>query len=126
MNKNKKILVVEDEITLSDAIAAKLSIDGFKVFIANNGVDGLLLAEKELPDMILLDIVMPKMDGMEMLKELRNKDWGKEMPVIILTNFSDNKKIAESIKHGTFDYLIKADWRIDDIVKLVKEKLNVK
>lgn len=121
-----KILIVEDDKALSDVLREKFKNSGFSAFVAGDGIEGLVVAEKENPDMILLDILMPKMDGISMLKELRKKDWGKNIPVIMLTNLSDNENVAESMANGTFDYLVKSNWKIDDVVKVVKEKLEQK
>lgn len=122
---NTKILIVEDESSISDALDTKFKMEGFDAIVAKDGVAGLISAEKEKPDIILLDIIMPKMDGITMLKELRTKEWGKNIPVIILTNLLDDQKIAESMQQGTFDYLIKSNWRIDDLVNRIKDKLKI-
>src|SRR3989338_11170214 len=112
MTKKKKeaILIVEDEPTLLRVIAEKLTHEGFHALEAKNGKEGIALAVKKRPDVILLDIIMPVMDGMTMLAKLRKDAWGREAKVIILTNLSDNRKIADSMERGTYDYLIKADW----------------
>lgn len=120
----KKILIVEDDHPLRNAIKDKLSKEDFEILEAKNGTDGLATALEQQPDLILLDIIMPKMDGMTMLKKLRADDKGKNIPVIILTNLSDDKKVAESTEGGAYDYLIKSDWKIEDVVAKVKEKLE--
>ena len=121
----KKILIVEDEQSLVKVLVEKFTIEDFVVFEAKDGVDGMLVAQKELPDIILLDIIMPKMDGVSMLRKLHNSDWGKDIPVIMLTNLSDNEKVAESMANGSYDYLVKSNWKIEDIVKIVKNKLGI-
>lgn len=118
---SKKILVVEDEEPLYKALESKFVSEGYNILVANNGIEGLDLIEKEKPDLVLLDIVMPKMDGITMLKELRKKDWGKDVSVIILSNLSEAEKTEELMYQGVSDYLIKTDWKIDDVVKKVKE-----
>jgi DNA-binding NarL/FixJ family response regulator len=77
------------------------------------------------PDLILLDLLMPEMSGMAMLKKLREDSWGKQARVIILTNVSDNKEIAEVLHNKTYDYFVKADTKIEDLVEIVKKKLEV-
>jgi DNA-binding response OmpR family regulator len=119
----KKILVVEDEIELLKVIESQLKDKNFEVVTATDGVEGLDAALRERPDLILLDIVMPKMDGMAMLAKLRRDSWGKNAKVILLTNLGDTEKVAEAIKLGTYDYLVKADWNINDVVKLVNDRL---
>lgn len=93
---------------------------------AVNGKKGLELALSKKPDIILLDIVMPVMDGISMLKALRRDDRGKDVPVIILTNLSDAQSAADTLENKAFDFLVKSDWKLEDVVKKVKEKLNIK
>lgn len=120
---NKKILIVEDDFELREALAEKIKESGFDVFEAGNGEKGLEDALKIHPDLILLDVVMPKMDGMTFLKKLRQDSWGKNARVIVLTNLSNAEEIEESIQHGVYDYLVKTDWGVSDIVGKIKDKL---
>ena len=120
----KKILVVEDERELLEVIASQLKENHFDVVEAVDGVEGLTAAKREHPDLILLDIVMPKMDGLAMLEKLRQDSWGKNVKVILLTNLGDSEKVAQAVKLGTFDYLVKADWNINEVVKLVNDRLS--
>ncbi len=123
MNNQKKILIVEDEMPLANAIKDKLSKEGFSCILAKNGEEGLEMALSEKPDLVLLDIIMPRMDGMTMLSELRKDKWGMEVPVILLTNLSESKKVDEATAHQVYDYLVKSDWKLEDVVEKVKEKL---
>lgn len=124
MTKTKsKILIIEDECSLRKALADKFTKEGFMVIEAKDGEEGLKLALKEKPDLILLDIIMPKMDGITMLGKLREDKWGKDVRVIILTNLEDENKVMESVQKGAYDYLIKSDWKLEDVVKKAKEKL---
>lgn len=122
----KKILIVEDDVTLSKAISYEFEQQNFEVFSAGNGEEGLKAAETNLPDIILCDINMPKMDGMTMLRELRKTDWGIDIPVIMLTNLSDEQRVLEALSQKAFYYLVKSDWDLSQIVEKVKEKLGVK
>ncbi len=124
MENKKKILIVEDEESLAGALTLKLD-DNFEVLAAKNGEDGLAVALKAHPDLILLDIVMPKMDGIEMLKKLRADEWGKKVEVIVLTNLSDNEKVAEVLDNEAFEYLVKTDTKLEDVVTKIKTKLKV-
>ena len=125
MSKSRnKILIVEDNIDLLEVLKRKFTIEKFDVLQAPDGKIGLEQALSNHPDMILLDIVMPIMDGISMLKKLREDAWGKTAPVILLTNLSDEAKVAEAMQHGVYDYLVKADWNISDVVKKVKDKLK--
>lgn len=122
---NKTILIIDDDPPTLHALRDKFKSKGFNVLTANDGVSGLGAAMKNHPDIILLDIIMPRMDGMTMLKKLREDEWGKKAEVIMLTNLSDNDKIEEAAQAGTYDYLIKTNWGIEDVVKKVKEKLGM-
>lgn len=121
----KKVLVVEDEKSLLSVICEKLSNEGLSVFQAKDGVEGLAMSLKNHPDMILLDILMPKMNGIDMLKHLRQDPWGKSAQVILLTNLSTAGKSAEATEAGVIEYLVKTDWTLADIAKKVKAKLEV-
>jgi len=117
----KKILIIEDEKILADALSKKLIKSGFKIALAYNGQEGLEKVKLETPDLILLDIVMPVMDGLTMLKELRKFS---DVPVIILTNLSDSKKLSEALAAGSYDYLVKADYSMEDVVKKINQVLK--
>ena len=91
---------------------------------AQSGEEGIKKALLYHPDLILLDIVLPKMDGLTMLKKLRRDDWGKGVPVIVLSNLSDQKKISEAISIGVYDFLIKSNIKLADIVNQVREVLE--
>ncbi|OGH71913.1 MAG: hypothetical protein A3G00_00140 [Candidatus Magasanikbacteria bacterium RIFCSPLOWO2_12_FULL_43_12] len=124
MENKKTILVVEDEISLLNALCDKLTRENFAVLEAKNGEEGLEVALREHPDLILLDIIMPVMDGITMLKKLREDAWGKNAKVIILTNLSDNEKVAEALEQKSQEYLVKSDWKIEDVVAKVRERLE--
>jgi Response regulator containing CheY-like receiver, AAA-type ATPase, and DNA-binding domains len=122
--KKQTILIVEDEPSLRDVLRDKLTIEGFAVLQAVDGEEGLEVILREHPDLILLDIMMPKMDGLTMLKMLRADAWGAKAKVILLTNSSDNEKVAEAMAQGTYDYLVKSDWKIDDVAAKIRERLS--
>lgn len=123
---NKKILIVEDEAPLRNAVTDILSFEGFTVFQAKNGQEGLDLALKEHPDLILLDLMMPIMDGLTMLEKLRqDAEFGKTAAVILLTNINDPEKVAMATEAGSYDFLVKSDWNIEDVVKKIKGRLGI-
>ena len=124
MEQTKKILIVEDEVSLLNVLTDKLTREGYTVVKAIDGKEGLRLALSELPDLILLDINMPVMDGITMLKLLRKEDAGKKVEVVMLTNFSEYKLLAEAMEQGSHDYLVKSDWKLEDVVKLIHDKLK--
>ncbi len=121
------ILIVEDEMSQRKALVDKFTREGFHVLEAHDGEEGLMVALREQPHIILLDIVMPKMDGMTMLKTLRQRgEWGARVPVILLTNLSaDDDKIMKGIDADEpAYYLVKSNWSINDVVEKVRERLS--
>ena len=124
-SKKYTLLIIEDDLAILMALGDKFSHEGFNVITAKNGEEGLAMALAGQPDLILLDIIMPVMDGVTTLKKLRKDEWGKDVPVIILTNLGDDKQVSQSMEEGVYDYLIKTDWSLDDVVKKVKERLGV-
>lgn len=125
MKKNKKILIVEDEPSLRKLLMDIFVKEGFEVSEAADGSVGLEVALKEKPDLILLDIIMPRMDGITMCERLREDEWGKEVPIILLTNLAEEEKIAEAHRQGVYDYLVKSDWKLTDVVEKVKDRLKI-
>lgn len=122
----KRILIIEDEVPLRNALSDKLTREGYAVLTAKNGEVGLGAALHEHPDLILLDIVMPVMDGLSMLKELRKNKWGKTARVIILTNLvSDNQRVNQYLTQTKLSYyLVKSNWKIKDVVVKVRQRLG--
>jgi DNA-binding response OmpR family regulator len=119
----KKILIVEDELPLAQLLSDKFLAVGYEVSMAGDGKAGLEKAESWKPDLILLDIIMPIMDGMTMLHKLRATPEGKAMPVILLTNLSDTEHVYDAMANGVFDFLVKSNWDIDDLVDEVRTRL---
>ena len=122
-----KILIVEDEGVMMGVLADNLAQAGFGHLLqARNGEEGLVMALKERPDLILLDIVMPIMDGITMLKKLREDPRGKDIKVILLTNLSADNKITNSvIANEPSYYLVKANYSIEEVVEKAKTTLGV-
>jgi DNA-binding response OmpR family regulator len=114
---------VEDEVSLNKAITTILNNSGFSVLNAFNGKEGLEKALQLHPDLILLDLLMPIMDGMTMLSKLKKDQWGQTVPVFILTNHGDVEKATQAIQVGAYAYFIKANWHLSDVVKKIKAKL---
>ena len=125
MNLNKKILVIEDEATLQKALNEILSKEGYEVVSSLDGLRGLELAQKENPDLILLDIILPKMDGFEVLRRIKENDKISKIPVIILTNLSDVNDIQKALDLGATTYLVKADFHIEDVLKKIEKVLAI-
>jgi two-component system alkaline phosphatase synthesis response regulator PhoP len=121
---NNKILITDDEPALLAILVDEFTQEGFEVMTAKNGEEGLNSSLKNRPDIILLDIIMPVMDGITMLHKLREDNWGKNVKVILLTNLSDSEKITKDISLLSDGYIVKSDWKIKDIVQEVYKKLE--
>lgn len=120
---SKNILIIEDEADIREAMAEAVQDAGFNVTTAANGSIGLSMALEQKPDLILLDIVMPVMDGHETLKRLREDEWGRSVKVIVLTAMDDVINITSAHEGSITDYIIKAHSSLDDIVKKVRLEL---
>jgi len=122
---NKKILIVEDDKSYLWILRQSFENEGFSVFFAEDGEEGLEIATKEKPDLILLDILMPKMDGITMARNLKEK--GTESYIMFLTNFKDAEHVSQAVEVAReTDYIVKSDLHVDQIVERVKKKLNLK
>ena len=121
---SKKILFVEDEPNLQKAITEVLVQEGFKVLAAADGEEGLKTAKKEKPDLILLDLILPKKDGFEVLKELKADDGTKNIPVIVLTNLEGLGDVEKALSLGATTYLVKANYDLEDVLKTVKSQIK--
>ena len=115
-----KILLVEDDTFLVEMYTTKFELEGFEVVSAEDGKRGLELAKKENPDVILLDILMPKMDGFEVLDELKKEAVTKDIPVILLTNLGQQDDIKKGFEKGAVGYLVKAHFMPSEVVDKIK------
>jgi CheY-like chemotaxis protein len=122
--KKAKILVVDDDVALTGALVAKLEIEGFEATAASNGEEGIALALESKPDLILLDLVMPVMDGLTAASEIRQNPQIKSTPIIILTNQDDPAKLSEALEHHIFDYLVKSNVTLDEVVQSIKKRIG--
>jgi len=121
----KKILIVEDELAYVKLLHDQLTAKGYEVVSAKDGKEGLEMAQREKPDMVLLDIRMPVMDGMTMLSLLRKSEAGKTVKVIMLTNLEpDDKIIGEVVKDQPAYYFIKSDVKLDAMLEKIQELLG--
>jgi len=124
-NSDKKVLVVEDDKDFLWILKQGLAGKGFSVVFAEDGEQGLKMAEEEKPDLILLDILLPKMDGITVAKKIKEK--GLALQIIFLTNLKDTEHIGEAVSAmEDTEYIIKSDLHLDQIVERVKEKLGIK
>lgn len=118
---NKKILIIEDETALLYALQSQLSVEGFKTMTAADGEVALSLILKEKPDLIVMDIILPKIDGWTLLKKIKSNKITKNIPVIIISNLSDEPSRTKGLDLGAKDYLAKIDYSIAELVKKIKE-----
>lgn len=118
-----KIAIVEDDQIISQMYRIKFESEGFKVETAENGKLGLELIEDMQPNIVLLDLMMPEMNGDEMLAQLRKTDWGKNVPVIILTNMGEAEVPKGVMEMGVKKVILKADMTPKQVVDLVKKQL---
>ena len=119
-----KILFVEDEPTLQKAVGEILGQEGFEVLAALDGEAGLELIKKEKPDLVLLDLILPKKDGFAVLKEMKEDESLKDIPVIVLTNLEGMGDVEKAMSLGATTYLVKANYELDDVIKMIKENLK--
>ena len=120
-----KIAIIEDDSVISQMYRMKFEADGFDVQLANNGKSGVALVETFLPDIILLDLQMPERNGVEALEIIRKNDWGKNIPVIILTNLGEEESPKQLRALGIHSYIVKANLTPRQVVQRVKEALNI-
>jgi CheY-like chemotaxis protein len=124
MKQTPTILIVDDEESLVNVLARKFMDEGITAYKANNGREGLALAFEKHPDLILLDIMMPEMDGFDVMKALHEDEWGKTVPVILLTNSSSIETVSQAVSAGTSEFLIKTDVHLDQVVSHVRDRLS--
>ena len=121
-----KIAIIEDNTVINQMYRMKFEVEGFDVQVAGNGQDGVKLIKKFRPDIILLDLQMPGMNGDEALAQIRSEVWGKKIPVIILTNTGKEEAPRELDKLGIEGYIVKAEMTPKQVVERVKESLDKK
>ncbi|HEX4799014.1 MAG TPA: response regulator [Candidatus Paceibacterota bacterium] len=124
MSTQNTILIVEDEHDLQDALASALGYEDFTIIQAYDGEEGLQKAKDESPALILLDISLPKIDGLEVLRTLKKTEWGKDIKVIIMTALDDFEKMAEVMDAGGDEYVVKTQISLSDLVQKINAKLG--
>lgn len=120
----KKILIIEDDKFLRELIVKKLNEQGFTTLEAVDGEEGLKKSREEKPDLILLDLILPGIDGFEVLSRLKQDPETKSIPIIILSNLGQKEDIERGLKLGAFDYLVKAHFTPGEIIEKVKNALR--
>jgi len=119
-----KILIIEDDQRINKVYTAKLSIEGIEVSTALDGEEGLRRIYNEKPDLILLDLMLPKKSGFEILKEIKKDEKIKDIPVLILSNLAQEKEIEEGLALGAQDYLVKTNYSIQQVMEKIKKALK--
>lgn len=122
--KKRKVLVVEDETFLVKIYSVKLKKEGYDVHIATDGEEAVRLAAEVKPDLILLDLILPKLNGFEALERMRANPANKSTPVLVLSNLGQEEDIKRATTLGASDYLVKANFSIQDIVAKIKGVLE--
>lgn len=120
----KKILFIEDESVLQKTFDSAFKSEGYEVISALDGETGFNLAKAKKPDLIVLDMVLPKLTGFEVLKKLKETPGTKEIPVIVLTNLERMSDIDKALELGATTYLVKVNYSLDEVIKKVKKILE--
>ena len=120
----KKILFIEDEAALQKALGDTLGQEGYKIISAMDGEAGLRMVKLEKPDLILLDLVTPKLNGFEVLKQLKDNKETKDIPVIVLTNLEGTGDVEKALELGATTYLVKANYSLEEVLQKIKKMLG--
>lgn len=120
-----KIVLVEDDVMLAEIYQTRLELAGFICKVANDGYSGLLLIKQELPDLVLLDLMLPQMSGDDVLRQMRANDWGKDLKVLVLTNISESEAPEGLRKLGIEGYIVKANISNNQLAEIVNKTLGV-
>lgn len=124
MSASQKIAIVEDNIALADIYKTRMELIGYQAFVANNGEDAVTLLQQEMPDLVLLDLMMPKVSGDQLLGIIRNSDWGKNMKVLIVSNLSEEDAPAGLRDLGIEGYAVKSSLSGDQLDQIVNGILH--
>lgn len=123
LRANKKILIIEDEVSFIRNLKSVLG-QKYEVYSAVSGKEGLKTTKKERPDLILLDLILPDVFGLEVLKKLKADKKTNKTPVIVLTNLGDTQTVSKILEAGGKEYLVKSDYNLNEIVEKVEEVLG--
>lgn len=114
---------MEDEASVASVLASSLEQSGYTVLVAGDGAVGLKMALEHHPQVILADIILPVMSGIEMIREIRKDDWGKQAEIMVLTNVSDNATLEAALSQNALFYIVKGDSTMEDIIEKVKARI---
>lgn len=123
-NKPKKILIIEDESSFARPAKIVFEQKGFLVIVAPDGESGLVAVDQEKPDIILLDLILPKMNGFAVLKQLKANEETKDIPVFVLSNLSQKKDIEECLSMGAVDFVVKTSVSMNEVIEKISKILG--
>jgi len=121
---NKKILMIEDERIIVDLLKRKLEKEGYQVSVGRDGVEGLEKMRKDKPELILLDIVMPRMGGLEVMEKMRDDDELKDIPIVVISNSGQPIELDRAKKLGAKDWLVKTEFDPQEVIRKVKKQIG--
>lgn len=120
----KKILIAEDDQSLLSVLTEKLTSEGFKIAAAQDGDEACAQAFSQHPDLVILDIMMPKLDGKAVLRQIRRDEWGKDVPIILMSNLDYSVHASEVATFKINDYIVKVNTSLEEIVQKIKKVIN--
>ncbi len=120
-----KILIIEDDPVFQQTLGEFLRTDGFEVFGAVDGEEGIKLAQERSPELVLLDIILPKKNGYEVIAELKKEPATKNIPIVLLTNLGGAQDVEKALELGATTYLVKSDYKLEEIARKIKEILKI-
>ncbi|MEK7150575.1 MAG: response regulator [Patescibacteria group bacterium] len=120
----KTILIIEDEAALQDALKKVFTAEGYEVMQGFDGEEGIALAKQKKPDLVLLDLVLPKKHGFEVLQDMKQDENLKAVPVLVLTNLEESEEVMKAIELGARGYLIKANYALKEVLAKAKDLLG--
>lgn len=123
MPMSKKILIIEDDTFLQGLVATKLTKEGYEISTASNGEEAVRVANEKSPDIILLDLVLPNMDGFEVLEKIRKTELLAKTPVIVFSNLAEEKDMAKALELGASQYMVKSNFTLDELAEKIREVL---
>ena len=121
---DQKIVIVEDDVNLAEIYKTRLELIGYTCFIAYNGITGLYFIQKEIPDLVLLDLMVPDISGGEILQRMRAGSWGKDIPVYVISNLNESEAPKDLRTLGIVGYSVKANLSNDQIDQIVNNILR--
>lgn len=124
MDNPKKILLVEDELILSNLLRQRLEKENFQVIVAQDGAEAVRILKQEKPDLILLDIILPKMSGFEVMEAMKSDPTLQSAPVVVVSNLGQDSDVERGQNLGAVGYFVKAQMSIEDLVSKIKEFLS--